>query len=89
MNNMLKTLMLEVWFLFLFPVLAAVLIRAAGMPGIVICFGVLGLQCWEVFAYHHYRHCRQEEFQHVLQTAGQLECPRGIGAARLPEGSPR
>ena len=75
MNNLLKTLALEVWFLFLLPLAGAILMRAAGMPGMVVYFAIFGIECWEVFAYTHYRFCRQEEFLHVLQTAGELHAP--------------
>jgi type IV pilus assembly protein PilC len=31
--------------------------------------------CWQLFAYVHYRFCRQEEFLHVLQSAAATQAP--------------
>jgi type IV pilus assembly protein PilC len=70
-----KTLLLQVWFLLVLPLLGWGLVRIFGPVGAFIPTVLFVVWVWEVFAYLHYRHCRQEEFLHVLQTAAATHAP--------------
>ena len=39
------------------------------LPGLLLFMFLMVFWCWQLFAYTHYRFCRQEEFLFVLQTA--------------------
>src|SRR5207249_1210721 len=36
---------------------------------------LIAVWCWQLFAYVHYRSCRQEEFLHVLRSAAATRAP--------------
>jgi type II secretory pathway component PulF len=74
MSRLLKVLLLEAWILFLL-VLGFCLWFGLGLLGVVLVLFVYAVWCWELFAYVHYRYCRQEEFLYVLQSAAATQAP--------------
>jgi hypothetical protein len=70
-----KVLLLEIWFFVWLPVLGGILIFALGPLGMLLYLGLFAIWCWELYAYSHYRFCRQEEFLHVMQTAAAAQAP--------------
>src|SRR5262249_38326369 len=75
MNSLVKVLLVEGWFFFVMPVLGWVLILVFGLLGVLLYVLLFALWCWEVFAYCHYRMCRQEEFLHLLDAAAAARAP--------------
>jgi type II secretory pathway component PulF len=70
-----RVLWLEVCFFLVVPFLGGLFIFAFGPLGLVLYIALFVLWCWELFAFSHYRYCRQEEFLQVLTTAAQMQVP--------------
>jgi type II secretory pathway component PulF len=66
---------LQLWFFLGIPMLGALLTWAFGVLGVFLQNFLFLLWCWELFAFFHYRHCRQEEFLSVLQMAAKAQAP--------------
>jgi type II secretory pathway component PulF len=75
MKNAIPILLLEGWFFLGFPLLGWFLIHTLGPLGGFLHLFLFVLWCWEIYAFVHYRYCRQEELLHVLQTAAVTQAP--------------
>lgn len=75
MNRRRKILLLEFWFFIWLPILSGILNVTLGPAGDLLFLFLFTLWCWQLFAYCHYRYCRQEEFLYVLQTAADTQAP--------------
>lgn len=75
MSHVRKILWIQAWFFFGMPFLGWILGLALGTFGLFLYAFLFALWCWELFAQAHYRHCRQEELVHVLQTAAATRAP--------------
>ena len=70
-----KALLLQLWFFIGLPLLGLLLYALLGLFGALLFVFLFVIWCWEIFAFSHYRHCRQEEFLQVLQTAAATQAP--------------
>jgi type II secretory pathway component PulF len=70
-----KVVLFEACFFIGFPVVGMGLHAAFGLGGLFVYMLLLALWCWELFAFCHYRHCRQEEFRNILQVAADTQMP--------------
>lgn len=70
-----KVVLIEVAFFIGIPILSGVLHAALGFGGDMLAMILMALWGWELFAYLHYRYCRQEEFIFVLQMAANTQAP--------------
>ena len=78
-----KIALFELWLFVAMPVLASVAMMAAGAAGRSVgvamaqfaCIVLFFLWAWEWYAFLQYRHCRQEEFLFLVQTAAQTQAP--------------
>jgi type IV pilus assembly protein PilC len=68
-------ILLEVWFFIGLPVLGHILSSALGPAGGLLFMALFAIWCWELFAFAHYRYCRQEELVHVIQAAAATRAP--------------
>jgi type IV pilus assembly protein PilC len=75
MTSEVKLILIQVWYFIGIPLLGIVLFRLFGVAGLFLCTLLFALWCWELFAYFHYRFCRQEEFLSVLRTAAATQAP--------------
>jgi len=75
MKTWLKALLIQLWFFIAFPFIGAGLIFAFGVVGVYLNVVLFCLWCWQLFAFNHYRFCRQEEFVYVLKTATATQAP--------------
>lgn len=75
MNRLQKILLVEFWFFVWLPVLGAILVYTLKLPGLLVFLFLVVFWCWQIFAYAHYRFCRQEEFLFVLKTAADSQAP--------------
>jgi type II secretory pathway component PulF len=70
-----KVLLIQLWLFVGFPFLATGLVMAFGAAGVSLVCLLLCFWAWQLFAFNHYRFCRQEEFVHLLQTATATHAP--------------
>jgi type II secretory pathway component PulF len=75
MSARIQAVLLQVWFFIGLPILGEVLYLAMGLPGTYVFLMLFMIWCWELFAFGHYRSCRQEEFVHMLRTAAVTGAP--------------
>jgi type II secretory pathway component PulF len=75
MRPEIRAILIQVWCFIGIPFLGIVLVRLFGLAGFFLCTLLFALWCWELFAYFHYRFCRQEEFLSVLRTAAATRAP--------------
>jgi type II secretory pathway component PulF len=75
MTRLQKMLILEFWFFIWLPVMAVILVYTLKLSGLLLFMFLFVFWCWQLFAYSHYRFCRQEEFLYVLQTAADSQAP--------------
>ncbi len=75
MSTWKKALLLQIAFLIGFPCVGGVLIGVFRFGGVFLLTLLFFLWCWQIFTFLHYRHCRQEEFLFVLQTAAATQSP--------------
>lgn len=75
MNPRAKFILLEVGVIIGFPLLAWCLIGSMGIVGLFLLVFLIAIWSWQLFAFFHYRYCRQEEFIHILQTAAATKAP--------------
>jgi type II secretory pathway component PulF len=87
MNTVVKVVLAEIWFLLVLPLVGVALVFAFGLlGGLVLYLFLCFVWCWELYAYCHYRCCRQEELLHVLQAATATKAPvEGVLAAYLED----
>jgi type II secretory pathway component PulF len=74
MSTHVKAALLEAGFLFLL-LLGFSLWFWLGLLGLLLFLFLCAVWCWELFAYIHYRFCRQEEFLYVLRSAAATQAP--------------
>src|ERR1043165_4103398 len=84
-----KVLLLEMWFFLGFPILGSLLTWFGGAVGGFVAELLFTIWCWDLFAFAHYRFCRQEEFLHVLTTAAATEAPLEAVLRAYVEDRPR
>jgi type IV pilus assembly protein PilC len=72
---MTKVMLVELWFFVVLPALGLGLYWTLGWLGLFLYVFLFALWCWELYAYAHYRFCRQEEFLYVMQTAAAIQGP--------------
>jgi type II secretory pathway component PulF len=84
MKPWVKVILFELWFLLAMPFLGILLVvipratdAGASMVlfGEFLCIAIWWLWAWQWYAYVNYRHCRQEEFLFLLQTAAATQAP--------------
>jgi type II secretory pathway component PulF len=75
MSDFKKAVLLQLAFFVGLPFLAACLIGTMQLFGFFLLVFLFFFWCWELFAFSHYRFCRQEEFLHLLQTAAATKAP--------------
>lgn len=76
MDRLWRTLAL-VWGAAAFAVVLAVLVLSLGLGygGLLVLLALAAGYAWMLFAFVHYRRCRQEEFVQVLVVAAEAEAP--------------
>ncbi|HYT91608.1 MAG TPA: type II secretion system F family protein [Gemmataceae bacterium] len=89
MRSVVKVLLGEVWFLLVLPLLGAGLVHFLGVFGLFLYLMLFVIWCWELFAYSHYRVCRQQEVLHVLETAAATQVPLEAVLSAYLEDRPR
>jgi type IV pilus assembly protein PilC len=75
MTRLQKILVLEFWFFLWLPILGAIMIFTLKIAGLLLFSFLCVFWFWQLFAYTHYRFCRQEEFLFILQTAADAQAP--------------
>jgi len=70
-----RLLLIQLFAFIVLPLLAWGLIHFLHMGGVFILAILVIFWIWQLFAFGHYRYCRQEEFLHVLQTAAATQAP--------------
>ena len=75
MKTWAKILLIESWFFFFLPILAVAFSISMGRIGDFLFLNLVAFWMWMLFTHAQYRHCRQEEFLYLLQTAAATQAP--------------
>jgi type II secretory pathway component PulF len=89
MTTTTKVMFVELCFFVVLPVLGVGLYWLLGWLGLFLYVFLFVVWCWELYAYAHYRVCRQAEFLYVMQTAAATQAPLEAVLGAYLEDRPR